>query len=508
MAEPLERLLSSTRRNRRRAQWEPVGVQGGPSPGMRGSINPLDSVAISDSAQGVDISSVAPPTRLTADRIDEAYQPQEAAPANPFMFASQRGGGTPAQEVSQGGRRQAIAQRRVCDGKGNCWMEPVFADDPAGGDMFSQQATALPPGVEVGPGETYVKDSLREVTRPQGATAAAPMATAAPQQPAPAAAMPQEKPGPAASGRTEASDVMATFEPVWAQFQTALSAASPREAVIGLRHAESLHAAATLAVQTAAAAKIDRKTEDLEKILIERSGRALDLKDPAYKQREYAKTLDGIRSDLTKSIAARANAAVEFKARSTPNIKYDGASLGADVANEENVIFSMDAGRLYGLQLEANSRAQRSSNPTARAVGLAHALTLEGMLAKSVYEKFGKTQDANERRKLIDASMRQPLYYSAVEHLKSLGRSEQEAATEATILAENGLRHLTRRVESISAGGPLFLQPPQQQAAPQYGPALPPSQESAAEESAAAGAPVIQNFRQAVPGIRRGQEGQ
>jgi len=502
MAEPLERLLSSTRRNRRRPQWEPIGVQGGPSPGMRGAINPLDSVAISDSAQGVDISSVTPPTRLAADRIDEAYQPQEAAPANPFMFASQKGGGTPAQEVSQG----AVRYERRC-GPNGCQMVPVFDGMPAGGDMFQQQATALPPGVQVGPGETFVQGSLREATRPQ-ATASAPMATAAPQQPAPAASLPQERPGPAAPAQRSQVDVMGAFAPALQRFQDARNAPSARQAVIMQNEATAYFRAAETAVRFQAAAEINRKADEIQAQVEARTGRMLDLKDPAYLEREYAKRLEAIRGDLTKAIDARANAAVEYKARSTPNIKYDGASLEADVNNEKKVIFSMDAGRLYGLQLAANARSQRSSDPADRSLGMTQALTFEGMLAKSVYEQFSTTKDPAERRAMIDASLRQPLYHSAVDHLKTLGRSEEQASAEATILAEQGVRHLTRRVESIGAGGRLFLKPPEERPSPQYGPALPPANGSSAEEPAAASAPVIQNFRQSIPGMRRGQERQ
>lgn len=158
MAEPLQRLFTDIRSRRRPITYDPFEGFSGPNPGMRGTMpaNALDTQDMTDTAQGIDISSIAPPTRLNASQIDpEAYaagtQGMEGeegepgqAPIVPAGFMAQFRGGQP-----------------TCTGP-NC---------PGGG--------GLPEGVTLGPGEKFVQGSLREVPV---------QASAAPAQPQPAPA--------------------------------------------------------------------------------------------------------------------------------------------------------------------------------------------------------------------------------------------------------------------------------------------------------------------------------
>ena len=80
------------RRDRRRAGLGGnfLGADGGPDPGMRGQINPLDSQAMMDRAQGVDIADVNPPTNLLSRRAPQADDAESPAPS-PFRTAQYSG---------------------------------------------------------------------------------------------------------------------------------------------------------------------------------------------------------------------------------------------------------------------------------------------------------------------------------------------------------------------------------------------------------------------------------
>lgn len=159
MAEPLEQLLAQIRKPRkfrRMGYTAPDG--GGDSPGMRGSISPLDSQGVSDRAQGIDISSMSPPTRLRADRLDEDMF-DGATPVN----AGSDGGGERSPFMTAVGSNAAPraaqqTQYRTQCGPNGCQKVPVL-DDGAG-----ESATTLPQGVSLSPGEKFVPGSLRETT--------------------------------------------------------------------------------------------------------------------------------------------------------------------------------------------------------------------------------------------------------------------------------------------------------------------------------------------------------
>lgn len=184
MAEPLETLLQMTARKRpqRLAQFRPQTTVGDTG---------ITSQALADSAQGVDISNAYPNTRLRADRIEDVYGvetpvnlPQEGGgEKSPFQLL---GGEKTPMELLGTRMDTAKVQGAQCEG-GNCYRQPALSGP-------SITATALPPGVELGPGETYVPDSLREVTASAAPATAAPRATV-PQPPQSAGMQPYDKTG-------------------------------------------------------------------------------------------------------------------------------------------------------------------------------------------------------------------------------------------------------------------------------------------------------------------------
>lgn len=466
MAELLQALFSRIRRPRqsRRQQWEPVSVQGGSSPGMRGSINPLDSVAMSDSAQGVDISSVAPPTRLASSRMDEAYQPQEAAQAaSPFMFASQKGG-TPAQPVNQGG----VRYEKQC-GPNGCQMVPVFDDMPAAGGMpmmQQAQANALPEGVTLGPGETFVPGSLREITgRP--ATASAPMASAAPaaaapQQPAPAAAMPQEMPGPAAGGRMTPDSIQSLFAPALATADAAYNAPSARHAVMLKDKAAMQFRQAEIAVRMLQAREFDAKSDALEAELRKRGVERDKQKDPVYQLDQYQKAISNIRGDMSRSIADRASAVTEYKMMRTPNMKYEPQFVSAAAQEEAGIIFAMDASQIHSMLLDQNIDEG------------AHRV-LSGRLVQSAVDQFSTVKTPEELRRSIDASLRQPFYHASLKNLEGRGADKKYAQAQAAVQADDAVKYVYDSVTKIRTSGHLYSPrvsaPPPKAPPPQQAPA-------------------------------------
>lgn len=164
MAGPLQEMLSSLRQRRQQRQG---GWAGGDSPGMRDIISPLDSQGMTDRAQGVDISSSMPATRLEA-RMAPAEDPQ---PTGGAALTAQLTGGRPQVRTAAGSGGAPDATREAGDcANGQCGVRQ------SGGLDASQY------GITLGPGERLLSVS------PQagGATASAGQASAAPASAAPA----------------------------------------------------------------------------------------------------------------------------------------------------------------------------------------------------------------------------------------------------------------------------------------------------------------------------------
>lgn len=180
--EPLDALVQRiSGRPRRRPQYEPVEFEE-----VDGSMRRLPpGIAGADDAQSFDISSAIAPSQPIFARGEEDDGPEtpvqlassEQKKPNPFRLASM--GAEPQYTQTSGATRY----QKVCTPDG-CRMVPIM-DGPSQATISQQ----LPPGVEVGPGETFVQGSLREVTRPPAAAQrmAAPQQQTAPQPSRPAA---------------------------------------------------------------------------------------------------------------------------------------------------------------------------------------------------------------------------------------------------------------------------------------------------------------------------------
>lgn len=156
------------RRQRRLAGWQHNwhdSIEGGESPGMRGQINPLDSQAISDRAQGVEVSEVAPPRAPQADMsglVESAEPDDEGAPASPFRTA----GGSGAKQNPIRQTQNTIEYTKVCD-DGGCWQVPVQSQAQP---SVSPQASM---GEQVVPGsERVISSRVISGGTPQGAVTA------------------------------------------------------------------------------------------------------------------------------------------------------------------------------------------------------------------------------------------------------------------------------------------------------------------------------------------------
>lgn len=156
------------RRQRRLAGWQHNwhdSIEGGESPGMRGQINPLDSQAISDRAQGVEVSEVAPPRAPQAAMsgfVDSSEPDDEGAPASPFRTA----GGSGAKQNPIRQTQNSIEYTKVCDDSG-CRQVPVQSQAQF---SVSPQASM---GEQVVPGsERVISSRVISGGTPQGAVTA------------------------------------------------------------------------------------------------------------------------------------------------------------------------------------------------------------------------------------------------------------------------------------------------------------------------------------------------
>lgn len=152
MAGPLIELLQGlrARRQRRRSGWG-----GGEAPGMRDMINPLDSQAMTDRAQGVDISSSMPSTRLetsfsqpVAESFATAQLPVPAASSvTPQQdFAPQLEERSPFMTAAGSNATAAPVRGSQCPG-GVCPTGPA--------QSFSQGPNLSDYGITLAPGETF-----------------------------------------------------------------------------------------------------------------------------------------------------------------------------------------------------------------------------------------------------------------------------------------------------------------------------------------------------------------
>lgn len=409
--EPLEKLLAQIRQPRRfrRSEYTPPGLAGGDSPGMRGTINPLDSQAMADRAQGVDISSVSPPTRLRADRLDEDLFDGETpvdkgedggGERSPFQFAAGSNANPGAVRQTQYQTSEEPQYRMQC-GPNGCQKVPVFSPSA------QESAPSLPQGVTLGPGEKFVPGSLRESS---GATANAPVATTQPTAPAQQAATQSPSFGVDTSG-AEAS------------WQAANAFAQSGQAVpAGLAQRQG-DAKMQVGVIAARLEQQRLTREALQKNIAEGMGlkkSALELERDKLNAETgvtLAKQQDALRADHTKPIAFRVEKIVASEAAarkgSTPMTPEETDSYRK---MENGIITATDLSYyLKGYESAlTNARAEAAKNgDTANA--MTEARIIRGNMRKIMLERYGdqKEYPTPEARAAAIRSELTPVYIQA-----------------------------------------------------------------------------------------------
>jgi hypothetical protein len=406
MAEPLEQLLAQIRKPRKFRRLEYTAPDGGgDSPGMRGSISPLDSQGVSDRAQGIDISSMSPPTRLRADRMDEEMYDGDT-PVNagdegggersPFMTAAGSNAAPRAARQTQYTQQGQVQYETQCD-EGGCRKVPV--------------ASRLPPGVVEGPGEKYVVDSLRETSSsPSQAMPFAQATTAAPQFAAP---QPQEG----------MSGIDPAAEQAWSDARNFAMSGQAVPAGLSQRQGDTRAQLGVLARQLEERREMRTILQGNITAGIALKNRALDLETNKLNA-ETGVTLsqqqDALRGDHSKPVKYRVSKIVasEVAARkgSTPMTEPEVAQYAK---MEEGIVTATDLS--YYLQgYEAalgNARAMSGKGEDAGSA-MTEAAIIRGNMRQLLYDRYKDLPTPQERSKAVESELT-PIYIRA--YTKILG---------------------------------------------------------------------------------------
>lgn len=444
MAEPLQTLFSSVRARRRPIQFEPFEGFSGPNPGMRGTMpaNALDTQSATDMAQGIDISTVAPPTRLQASQIMPALYQQ---PAGDEEEGDEDPGpqGVRATPASFPMDNMFFPQSQpMCTGP-NCQ-----ANAQPGMMMAPMQATTLPPGVTLGPGETYVEGSLRE-----GPPSAA-MATVAPQQLQSGSA--PQKP----VNRFDPAYQLERAERAWAQAE---SAAQGQQAALAMTYKSQAKEATAIGL----AALASRQREEmmaLTKTLTER-GMAQQDRRLALAEREHkAKTGElsteieqSIRQDRVHSVAARAEAIalLRYKSINGEDMKVPDAAYKAWVERESGIITASDMSHhLLGYLQKSDAIDQAKANaasPESLALLSQERLRIDARIRTLMRDRFKDTPIPELAGRMENELL--PVYEKTFRDWFSRGDQKvDEGVVQAKALQALDI-HVRKMVDMMSSGG-------------------------------------------------------
>lgn len=456
MAEPLQKLFSHIRRPRqqRRSQYQPFTGFGGDSPGMRGSINALDSQAITDSAQGVDISSIAPPTRLSSSRIDDELY-QEPTPINagqegggersPFMFASGQGGQIQAQGVSS---PQGMV--KVCDGT-KCYMVPA-------GSQPSMGQKSLPPGVYVNPGETFVEGSYREVTKPMAQGTA--IASAAPASAAPSAATPGAgTPATQVSNRTpiDPQQSLARAESLYGE---AIGYADNRQGVQAMIKRDQARGAQNAGL-TAAVMQLRDKIAGQRVELANRGFALAERKHKAETGELRAELEAQVRANRSMTPRARAEQIVldriQAAAQAKIPVTYGDAQIKKDTETEFGVITAMDAGYFLKDQLAMSDAFQKlPAGDAARERLQASISYTQGEINGRLLDRYKLIADPADRAKVMRLELGEVYRNTVRSHLKR-GDDEPDPAevfSRTSVFVENAIEDVNDLISKGEQANP------------------------------------------------------
>jgi hypothetical protein len=376
--EMLEQLMAKIRRPRQRMQYSPMSETGGDNPGMRGALNALDTQAMTDRAQGIDISSVVPPTRLASADMDDVYGQQEApaadAPGPTIRLAS--------------APQQSQAYRIEC-GPGGCRRVPVM----------QSQSQALPEGVTLGPGESFVPGSLREV--PSGQAAPTPQPAAPQQAPAQAAA-------PQAAAKPSVLDDQMWMSRGDEHIRRARAAIGMRDAVTSRTETEFAKQALNIGI-AAATLKAQQELHEASQTNVKRSldlqQQELEIKSGAFAQNAEQK----IRSDVTKPSDERVREilARRMAARSQiPGFVMNEDAAKKEEAMERGIIAAQDTsfyleGYLSALdEHRAAAGAGQDANPAYAKMRL-----IDGKMRQLLSDRYSTLPTPEARRQAIEGEL-------------------------------------------------------------------------------------------------------
>jgi hypothetical protein len=358
---------------------------GGENPGMRGSINPLDSQAITDRAQGVDISSIAPPTRLMSSRMDEDMYAGETptnlastddeAP-NPFRTAA-------GSNASQASAQPTQMQYRTECGPNGCRRVPVMDSVPSvqiqqiAPQMASQP---LPEGVTLGPGETLVPGSVR-----QGPTSSSPSTSMVPRMQAP----PALQGAPAQEGMPAWMNPQGFYDKAEGFYQQADSALASRNAIgtVQNNNRANLHMQAGM---TAAALSEARRLNDIKQqnfMLMRKDKQEAERRRTPKGQAELEADVISMPG---KSVEYRADQLLQLRqaARTQAQMVYTPAQQDAERVMLEGAITASDAVRN---QMRYQTLVDTSPDKKSM-IKTAHAHLYDGLLGR-----YGKIEDRGAR---------------------------------------------------------------------------------------------------------------
>lgn len=355
--EMLEQLIARIRRPRQRPQYSPMSEAGGDTPGLRGSINPLDSQAMADRAQGVDISSVAPPTRLLSARMD----------GDMYAQADQREAAGGDGESVMRTASQPQQYRTQC-GPNGCVRVPV---GPAQG---------LPQGIALGPGESLVPGSVRETS--SAAQQPVQQMTAG-QQPA----APEEAP--------DYQDAAHWYRKSERHENNAFDAIGRRDAIGAQSHLRIATQSMNVGMM-AAALKVESELTKEHSARMDKKlalqQQELDVKSGAF----GAKQEQAVREDRTRPVADRVGAIMRNRIANRamiPGFQLNPDDLAKEEATETGVIQSQDSDYYLNGYLDAKSKADAARQAGGdESEAVAQMRLIDGHMNQLLLNRYGDTK--------------------------------------------------------------------------------------------------------------------
>lgn len=419
MDEMLPRLFSQGRIRRPQIRYQPFQGFDGPVQGMRGSMpaNALDTQAMNDVAQGIDIGSVAP-TRLQAGQIDpEAFAAGDAGQPG-------QGGATGAAPIVLASNPSS-QQGRICiDGK--CYRTGDTLPD---GSVFVGESPAQAGGI----------------------AATAPAATVGGQR---AAAAPAGQAQQNLVAGLDMNKPSTFFDLAQQQLNMANQYAASR-----LPYQTQLASdIAVQAMQNGMTAAVYLKKEALAAEYRKLAERQMGQRDTALQiERDKVDMASGaaresvenkVRLNRSQSAATRAQLIVDSRiadfAKNGVNLQKDRATM---IDQEEGVITGMDLSHYVSALADATEavRSLRAAGAQAGQLQRAEAAysSIRAEVVTRLRDRYGKISDPDQRAKVMHGELMAPYEEAFRSHLDRTGQKAdpREAISRASLAVRD---HISR----------------------------------------------------------------